>query len=186
MASINGITLKNLKTFDGKEGEGFSASIYLDNKKIGTVVDSAYGGCYDYDFEVGKYNVFLDKVKEHYRKHPCVDNFKIFNCSVEEFLEIKDNLPFHKVDDMLEIEDTFIYDLKVLTDFEKIYKKNLKKNRSVMIVLDAYSLIGRPTPLCKILSCNETYDYSKDIKEHTDKYPTGYATIYKRIEDFVI
>ena len=38
------ITLKGIKTFTGMEGEGFSATLYVDGKKAGDVFDDARGG----------------------------------------------------------------------------------------------------------------------------------------------
>lgn len=37
-------TVKNIKTFRGMEGSGFSASIYRDGKNVGEVTDDASGG----------------------------------------------------------------------------------------------------------------------------------------------
>lgn len=41
-------SVKNVKTFRGMEGYGFECSLYHDNKRIATVVDTANGGCYDF------------------------------------------------------------------------------------------------------------------------------------------
>lgn len=41
-------TVKNVKTFQGMEGMGFSCSLYKATKKIATVTDSAWGGEYEY------------------------------------------------------------------------------------------------------------------------------------------
>jgi hypothetical protein len=42
------LTLKNIKTFNGNEGPGFSATLYIDGRKAGDVVDDANGGEYRY------------------------------------------------------------------------------------------------------------------------------------------
>lgn len=39
-------TVKNVKTFRGREGQGFNATLYVDGRKIAEVDDSANGGCY--------------------------------------------------------------------------------------------------------------------------------------------
>ena len=44
-------SVKNIKSFQGMEGTGFSCSLYLDNKKIGTVTDTANGGMIDFYFD---------------------------------------------------------------------------------------------------------------------------------------
>ncbi len=41
-------TVKNVKTFRGNEGTGFDATLYVDGKRVGYVVDSAYGGSYEF------------------------------------------------------------------------------------------------------------------------------------------
>lgn len=43
------ITLKNVKTFNGMEGQGFSATMYVDGKVCCDVIDDANGGCYHYN-----------------------------------------------------------------------------------------------------------------------------------------
>ena len=42
--------LKAVKTFRGMEGQGFNANLYRDGKKVALVMDSAHGGCYDYEW----------------------------------------------------------------------------------------------------------------------------------------
>jgi len=42
------LTLKNIKTFNGNEGPGFSATLFIDGRKAGDVVDDANGGEYRY------------------------------------------------------------------------------------------------------------------------------------------
>jgi hypothetical protein len=42
------ITLRNVKTFNGNEGQGFSASMYVDGQPCCSVIDDANGGCYSY------------------------------------------------------------------------------------------------------------------------------------------
>lgn len=44
MASINGVELRNVKTIEGMEYTGFSGTLYLNGKKIGSVRDSGDGG----------------------------------------------------------------------------------------------------------------------------------------------
>ena len=42
--------VKNVKTFIGMEGYGFNTNLYCDGKKVAFVIDSAHGGCYDYEW----------------------------------------------------------------------------------------------------------------------------------------
>ena len=48
------IELKNYKTFTGREGHGFSASLYLDGVKSGVVSDDASGGPLHYTDRVAQ------------------------------------------------------------------------------------------------------------------------------------
>ena len=44
------LSIKKLKLFQGMEGEGFNLDLYLDGNKIASVIDSAHGGPFEYDF----------------------------------------------------------------------------------------------------------------------------------------
>ena len=41
------VTLKNLKTFNGLEGQGFSATMYVGGLLTADIIDDANGGCYN-------------------------------------------------------------------------------------------------------------------------------------------
>ena len=41
-------TVKNVKSFRGREGDGFNATLYRDGKRVALVDDAANGGCYSY------------------------------------------------------------------------------------------------------------------------------------------
>jgi len=47
-------TVKSIKNFQGREGTGYSCSLYLDGKKIGTVTDTAGGGETDFYLDNGE------------------------------------------------------------------------------------------------------------------------------------
>jgi hypothetical protein len=44
-------TVKNVKSFRGREGYGFNASLYRDGKRVALVMDAADGGCMSFEFE---------------------------------------------------------------------------------------------------------------------------------------
>lgn len=46
-------SVKNIKTFMGREGHGFNANLYRGKKKIAFVIDDASGGEVDVDWTVG-------------------------------------------------------------------------------------------------------------------------------------
>ena len=51
MASLNGVTIRNLKGFNGHEGEPlFQGSVYLNGQKLGFWSQDAHGGSDNYDF----------------------------------------------------------------------------------------------------------------------------------------
>ena len=53
-------TVKNVKSFQGLEGQGFECSLYKDGKKIGTCTDTASGGEIDYYIDEEE---FLEHIK---------------------------------------------------------------------------------------------------------------------------
>lgn len=46
-------TVKGVKSFIGRQGHGFNASLYKDGKKIAFVIDNANGGMLDFQWEKG-------------------------------------------------------------------------------------------------------------------------------------
>ena len=69
---MNKVTIKNLKIMEemSEETTCFHLTLYVNNKKIGTVSNHGYGGCNDYHFKEHKMKVELeslafDYVKEH-------------------------------------------------------------------------------------------------------------------------
>lgn len=64
------IELKNIKTFDGHDGIGLNADIFVDGVKTAHVHDGAYGGCYDYHiFNKTKMNELNEWVKQQPEKN---------------------------------------------------------------------------------------------------------------------
>ena len=50
----NYYAVKNVKSFMGREGLGFECSLYKNNKRIGTVTDTANGGMIDFYLDKGE------------------------------------------------------------------------------------------------------------------------------------
>ena len=63
MATIYGFSLKGIKTFKGREGEGCQGDIYYDGKKVGWYSDNADGGMAD-----------IEGVADHPDHHQKQDN----------------------------------------------------------------------------------------------------------------
>jgi hypothetical protein len=54
MAKIYGVEIKGVKPLRGMEYAGFSGNIYMDNKKVGEVIDDGDGGGMQIDIEENK------------------------------------------------------------------------------------------------------------------------------------
>ena len=48
MAKIMNFQMKNIKRLTGREGYGYTASLYLDGKRIGTYAESSERICYKF------------------------------------------------------------------------------------------------------------------------------------------
>ena len=130
MVSINGISLKSVRTFEGAEGTGFSANIFIDGKKIGSVLDDAWGGSYvyNYDSKEGE-DLLYSRLKEWYDKHP-EDDFKfVSKLTAEEYRQKKDNgeIPKETWEEQVEYSDIFFSRLIDIIEYKKCYKKAVKK-----------------------------------------------------------
>lgn len=109
MASIYGVELKSIKTWEGQEGMGMQANVYIDKKLAGQVTDDAYGGCFRYDFDTK----VLDERADKYRQ--TIWNKKPENA---QYLTLYKN--------GAEFEDSFIDEIFNLREAEKAFKKAQK------------------------------------------------------------
>lgn len=184
MASMNGLSLKAVKEFDGLEGAGFSANIYMDGKSVGSVLDSAYGGCYDYNYNSKDLEtVVSERIKDYYTEHPAVNTLKIFTMKVEDFGT--KNLPVDVYEDILEPEDRFFFDLLMLTKTEKSFKKAQKKG-GFIVILDYYSLRSVPTPLTQEYTAYQEKHIDEILQIGLKQHPTAHIKVYKTLEDFIL
>ena len=100
MASINGVEIKNIKTFKGHEGEPLTqGTVYKDGKKLGFWSEDSWGGPDNFDFNPGEL--------------------------LEPMLRMKSSLS----EDIKRLYDVsfFIQDCVTLKETEKTFKK-IKKN----------------------------------------------------------
>lgn len=102
MASINGVTIKSLKTFKDRDGENcYQGTVYLNGRKLGFWSQEGNGSvCDNYDF-----------------------NTKLLE---EPFLMWKNNLQDYHFYDYLDLEG-FLYVLAYLMELEKSIKATIKK-----------------------------------------------------------
>lgn len=144
MASIYGIRLRNLKTFTGMEGTGFSASLYLDRKKVGTVSDIANGGSMEYVWT--KYedrDAFDRRVDQYWKKYRLYDTVEIFKMGREKAWEAfkSDTLPVQNDRfGIMPFEDSFINELIGLIQDEREYKRKSRLGCQKLIRLTRFML----------------------------------------------
>ena len=143
MASIYGVELKKVKTWEGLEGMGLQANVYINNKCVGQVTDDAYGGDFRYDFDTTE----LDNKANEYR-------VKIWN----KLPENKDYVHLYK--DGLGFTDQFIDEIYTLLIAEKSWKKAQKTQWKHLIQFR----IG-PNGVLKEIQCREDVSDSLLIKD---------------------
>lgn len=111
-------TVKNVKSFQGREGTGYECSLYKDGKRIGKVTDTADGGEADFYLNKGEIEI-LEAHCKTLPKEPC------------------------QFDKTLEIEiDPYIFVERLVDKYEK--RANIKKwcRTKIVFRLDGDS-VGR-------------------------------------------
>lgn len=73
MASINGIQLKGVKTFVGREGDFCQGNVYVDSKKVGFWSEDGDGGCDFFDFDEKKYDERVQNFKDSLIDYPYIN-----------------------------------------------------------------------------------------------------------------
>ena len=93
MATIYGFSLKGIKTFKGREGEGCQGDIYYDGKKVGWYNNSADGGMADIDFD-GDWErrrqmegLLKEATRKYYTRFPLTGEFAELEPDEELFME---------------------------------------------------------------------------------------------------
>lgn len=186
MAGIMGISLKAIKRTVGREGDGFLANVYLNNKKISTVADYGDGGGYEICIEQEK-KLFEEIVQ----KYPELDNFALK--STKEYLErkAKGTLPmrdFSKRDDFPLDEvfyEPFFSKLYCLHCLESNFKKCLRKGYSALVSVSYVYIPGEPLALDEAYFTDGSQEVFEEIKSHA-KSPVFEIDQYKSLDDFVI
>nr|WP_317428556.1 hypothetical protein [uncultured Blautia sp.] len=190
MAGIMGINLKAIKKTVGREGDGFLANVYLNNKKIGTVADYGDGGGYEICIEQEK-KLFEEIVQKYYEKYPELDNFALK--STKEYLErkAKGTLPmrdFSKRDDFPLDEvfyEPFFSKLYCLHCLERDFKKGLQKGYSALVIVSYVYIPGEPLALDEAYYTGGSKEAFEEIKSHVKRLAFE-ITQYTSMNDFVI
>ena len=138
MASIKGVSLKKIRKTEGREGIGYQADIYLNNKKIGNVVEWADGGKAEVNIP-SKENMetLMHIVYEWGDKNPSDYIVSLYtqepNRLQQEIERVKKHYPYIREDEMtinaLSVNDPAIFLETVvnLAEIEKVFKSAVKK-----------------------------------------------------------
>lgn len=88
-------SVKNVKTFNGMEGQGFNCSLLKNGKNIGRVDDYANGGCFSYDIPENEKNELIEycktspECKEYINNRDMNDSFLhslILDCFIDSLI----------------------------------------------------------------------------------------------------
>ena len=182
MASINGITVKAIKQFRGREGEPlYQGNVYLGNKKIGWWSQDSHGGCD---------NIYLDapyKVRELEYK------VKELNRDKAKTYERSDGSKY-TIDYSLDI---MFGDLMTMHEDEKEFKDAVKHGYAgVMLVTDGYHVFGWNLSKETLAHSNDSIlkGFAKAIEDgkkkngffKEDRFYKHQVKIYRSLDDFKI
>lgn len=165
MATINGITVKALKTFEGREGTALQGNLYLNNKKI---------GFWSQDGDGGPDRLYLDSAYSESK--------------LEKALKKAQN----KEHDGFMFMELFMQDVVILVESEKAYKKNAKNGYPIVIeVTDGYhvSYLGCSktyTDMNDKELLTRTSMQIESIKSSMFKNKEKQIKVYRSPDDFVI
>ena|GEM_PF-2950193 len=160
MASIKGISLRGIKNFTGTDGYGIEASIYLDGKRVGRLFDGAFGGEADIDFTDSAVEKEVQKrVDSFFAEHPY------------EFAGM----------------DSFLYILSDLAEVEKVYKREAKKGREILVTK---CLFDYSTAVSGCLSFAKEHPLVQDgnalLKHCSERLGLDKMMVYYSLDGFVI
>lgn len=162
MASINGISLKAMKSFKGLEGTAWQGNLYVGTKKIAFWSQDGNGGPDWFDMANG------------FSKRKLVESMKPYVDQEADGLGI--------------IDESFMCKLVWLNQTEKEFKKALKKGyKAMMEVTDGFHIMYYYYP--DIPACNAEALYFGIEEEIKDKFFINAKIkyhLYKGLEDFCI
>jgi hypothetical protein len=168
MASIKGVTLKNLTRFVGMEGEAYQGNIYLNNKKAGWFSQSGDGGPSTANYDSPKIEKEITAIIDQY---------------------FKENPP---VVDWANTCEFFFDDLVNLILDEKEFNKAVKKGYAWYSIVDTeFNPNKKPCPVKLPMAYSIPSGLTSDAqieKFINDRTAEGYdkIKIYKTSDDFII
>lgn len=166
MASINGLKLKNVKTWMGREGEACQGDVYLDNEKICFWSQDANGGIDTYDFEK-MYNEekFYAVIKELYKEKPVI------------YKDLKVDYD----------ADLLMGDILNLDDLEQVFLSKNRNNKGMMAISNTFyrTIISLSKDECTLSDDELKEKYKEDIDSFTNYYKLDTdIQIFRDIKDF--
>lgn len=113
MASLNGVQLRSLKFFEGMEGYGFNATVYLNGKRVGTAMDQGDGGALYLNIQQEWAEKLNDISKLYFDKYPSW--LAEGSATTQNYTE------------------PFINELVEFSELEKSFKKEAKKGNGLVV-----------------------------------------------------
>lgn len=162
MASINGISLKAIKSFEGMEGTAWQGNVYVGTKKVAFWSQDGNGGTDWFD------------MMNDFSKKKLVESMKPYVDQKSIKLKI--------------IDESFMYNLLWLNQTEKEFKKALKKGYKAMLeVTDGFHVTNYYYPDVPNCTAEALFMRIKDdIKDKFFKNEEIRYHLYKGLEDFCI
>ena len=164
MASLYGVEVKALKTFQGLEGDCLTGTVYYKGRKLGYWSQDSRGGPDIFEFSIK----FIQEAIEKYKNSNMVKPMDILYVN----------------------EEVFMSALVQLTLDEKEYKKFVKKGyNSVVMVTDGYHNWYISTPskaTSKIAVMQSCQDFINNCKAQCFKNVEPEVKVFLSFNDFVI
>jgi|GEM_PF-4794825 len=158
MAKIKGIQLKAVNYFRGHDGYGVSANLYLDNKKIGEILDDGWGGGFQIHIEQKeKEEILKERVKRYFDENP------------SEFPEV----------------EIFLDDLLNLSNLEKDWKKMVKDGLPILVDMHFRKIGTVPVGATKKPVCMGVNNEATLQKVLLEYKPVDHR-VYRSEKDFII
>ena len=126
------VELKNVKSFIGMEGHGFNADVWINGVKCMLAIDSANGGCYDYQ-SYAYNNPKAELVKANTKL------LEDYIASLPEYPMEFDGVPYERDGEVVMMKpdmDTFINDLLIELEKAKEEKKKANLMKKAILVGD--------------------------------------------------
>lgn len=156
MANIKGWTLKNVKKWEGREGEGIQGDLYFAGKKVGWYNDAGNGGETDIDLYTPRlYEMFKNAAKAYFEEHPD---------------------PLYQALGIKPDEDNLIEEILTLIEREKLFKKYIKQGYQFLLIIDdglSWSHMGIKNEESLI-----------KLQHHIEEREKKKVIVYKSLNDF--